>query len=378
VAKSPVKFAQPPAPLGYRMPAEWEPHEATWIAWPHNRSDWPGKFEAIPWIYAEVVRHLARVERVNILVNDEAAESKARQVLVRSQVLPERAIEPGKRAGNIRFWQMPTNRAWTRDYGPIFVRRDSRKRDLPTVAATAWKFNAWAKYDDWHLDAAAGAEIAKRLRVPVWQPELRLNNEQHHHVVLEGGSIEVNGRGTLITTEECLLSEVQQRNPGLARQHLEELFVDYLGIEKVIWLERGIAGDDTHGHIDDIARFVGPRTVVTAYEPDPDDPNHEPLSDNFRWLKKSSDQSGKPLKVVKLPMPQPVYFEGQRLPASYANFYIANKLVLVPIFGDANDRVALDILAELFDDREVVGIYCRDFIWGLGALHCMTQQQPAP
>jgi agmatine deiminase len=213
--------------------------------------------------------------------------------------------------------------------------------------------------------------------VPVWQPELRLNSEHHHRVVLEGGSIEVNGRGTLITTEECLLSEVQQRNPGLARQHLEELFADYLGIEKVIWLERGIVGDDTHGHIDDIARFVGPRTVVTAYEPDPNDPNHEPLSDNFRWLKKSSDQSGKPLKVVKLPMPEPVYFEGQRLPASYANFYIANKLALVPIFGDANDRVALDILAELFDDREVVGVYCRDFIWGLGALHCMTQQQPA-
>ena len=371
------QLAQPPAALGYRMPAEWEPHEATWIAWPHNRSDWPGKFEAIPWIYAEIVRHLERVERVNILVNDEAAESKARQVLVRSHALPERAAEPGKRAGNIRFWQIPTNRGWTRDYGPIFVRRDSRKSNLPAVAATAWKFNAWAKYSDWQLDAPAGAEIAKRLRVPVWQPELRLNNEHHHRVVLEGGSIEVNGRGTLITTEECLLSEVQQRNPGLARQHLEELFADYLGIEKVIWLERGIAGDDTHGHIDDIARFVGPRTVVTAYEPDPDDPNHEPLSDNFRWLKKSSDQAGKPLKVVKLPMPAPVYFEGQRLPASYANFYIANKLVLVPIFGDTNDRIALDTLAELFDDREVVGIYCRDFIWGLGALHCMTQQQPA-
>ena len=197
-------------------------------------------------------------------------------------------------------------------------------------------------------------------------------------VVLEGGSIDVNGRGTLITTEECLLSDVQQRNPGVSREHLEEIFADYLGIEKVIWLERGIAGDDTHGHVDDITRFVGPRTVVTAYEPDPDDANHESLSDNFRWLKKSTDQSGKPLKVVKLPMPKPVYFEGQRLPASYANFYIANKLVLVPVFGDANDRVALNTLAELFPDREVVGIYCRDFIWGLGALHCMTQQQPAP
>jgi agmatine deiminase len=373
---APKQFAQPPAALGYRMPAEWEPHQATWIAWPHNRSDWPGKFEAIPWIYAEIIRHLARVERVDILVDDETTESKARQVLVRSHVLPEKAIEPGKRADNIRFWQIPSDRVWTRDYGPIFVRRESRKGDLPAIAATAWRFNAWAKYSDWKLDAPAGAEIARRLRIPVWQPQVRVDG-QPYRVVLEGGSIDVNGRGTLITTEECLLSEVQQRNPGMSRRHLEELFSDYLGIEKVIWLERGIAGDDTHGHVDDITRFVGPRTVVTAYEPDPDDPNHEPLSDNFRWLKKSSDQSGKSLKVVKLPMPKPVYFEGQRLPASYANFYIANKLVLVPVFGDANDRLALDILAEQFDDREVVGIYCRDFIWGLGALHCMTQQQPA-
>ncbi len=372
----PRKLSQTPAALGYRMPAEWEPHDATWLAWPHNRSDWPGKFEAVPWIYAEIVRHLVRVERVNILVNDEAGEAEARQVLVRSHVLHEKASAPGKPAGNVRFFRIPTNRGWTRDFGPIFLRRDSRQRGLPPLAATAWRFNAWAKYDDWQLDTLAGAAIASGLRVPVWQPELRLKGEPHR-VVLEGGSIDVNGRGTLITTEECLLSDVQQRNRGLSREQLEELFADYLGIEKVIWLERGIAGDDTHGHVDDITRFAGPRTVVTAYEPDEDDPNHEPLRENFRWLKKSSDQSGKPLKVVKLPMPKPVFFEGQRLPASYANFYIANNLVLVPVYGDTNDRVALDVLAELFSDREVVGIYCRDFIWGLGALHCMTQQQPA-
>ena len=374
------------------MPAEWEPHVATWLAWPHNRSDWPGKFEAIPWIYAEIVRQLARVEQVNILVNDEAAEAKAREVLVGSHVLPQGAIEPERRpartnqkhagmghaaARNIRFWQIPTDRGWMRDSGPIFVRRDSRKGSLPAIAATAWRFNGWAKYDDWKLDAPVGAELAKLQRLPVWQPEARLNGEMYR-IVLEGGSIDVNGRGTLITTEECLLSEVQQRNPGLAKQQLEELFADYLGIEKVIWLERGIAGDDTHGHVDDITRFVGPRTVVTAYEPDPEDVNHEPLRENFRWLKKSSDQRGKSLKVIRLPMPSPVHFQGQRLPASYANFYIANKLVLVPIFGDVNDRVALDTLAEVFPDREVVGVYCRDFIWGLGAIHCMTQQQPAP
>src|ERR1700684_2954073 len=315
------------------MPAEWEPHEATWIAWPHNRSDWPGKFEPILWIYAEIVRHLARVEQVNILVDDEAMEAKVRQVLLRSQVISEKASAPGRKAGNIYFFQVPTNRAWTRDYGPIFVRRESRKKEFPAVAATAWRFNAWARYNDWKLDAPIGAEIAKRLGVPAWQPALRVRGEMRR-VVLEGGSIDVNGRGTLITTEECLLSDVQQRNPGLSREHLEEIFAVYLGIEKVIWLERGIAGDDTHGHVDDIARFVGPRTVVTAYEPDPDDPNHEPLGDNFRWLKKSTDQSGKSLKVVKLPMPKPVYFEGQRLPASYANFYVANKVLLVPTFGD--------------------------------------------
>ncbi len=374
--KKPKQTSQIPSALGYRMPAEWEPHEATWIAWPHNRTDWPGKFETVPWIYAEIVRHLARVEQVNILVDDEAAEAKAREVLVRSQVLPEKAAAPGKAAGPVRFLQIPTNRVWTRDYGPIFVRRDSRNKDLPAVAATAWRFNAWAKYNDWKLDAPVSTEIAKRLRLPAWQPEMRIDGEMHH-IVLEGGSIDVNGRGTLITTEECLLSDVQQRNPGVSREHLEELFADYLGIEKVIWLERGIAGDDTHGHVDDITRFVGSRTVVTAYEPDPDDANHEPLSDNFRWLKKSTDQSGKTLKVVKLPMPAPVYFKEQRLPASYANFYIANKLVLVPVFGDPNDRVALNTLAEVFPERAVVGVYCRDFIWGLGALHCMTQQQPA-
>ena len=358
------------------MPAEWEPHEATWIAWPHNETDWPGKFETVAWIYAEIIRHLTRVERVNILVEDEAAEAAARDVLVRSHVLPERAATPGKPAGNVRFLRILTNRVWTRDYGPIFVRRESRKKDFPGVAATVWQFNAWAKYDDWELDAPIGADIAKRLKVPAWQPEVKVDGEPRR-MVLEGGSIDVNGRGTLITTEECLLSDVQQRNPGVSREQIEETFADYLGIEKVIWLERGIAGDDTHGHVDDITRFVGPRTVVTAYEPDPDDPNHEPLSENFRWLKKSTDQAGKPLKVVKLPMPSPVLFEDQRLPASYANFYIANKLVLVPIFGDPNDRAALDTLAEVFPDREVIGVYCRDFVWGLGALHCMTQQQPA-
>ncbi len=374
--KNSNKVSQTPAALGYRMPAEWEPHEATWMAWPHNRCDWPGKFETVPWIYAEIIRHLALVERVNILVEDELAEAEARDVLVRAHVLPAWAAAPGKPAGEVRFFRIPTDRVWTRDSGPIFLRRDSRKRDFPPVAATAWRFNAWAKYDDWKLDATVAPEIARRLRLPVWQPELKVDGEVRR-IVLEGGSIDVNGCGTLIATEECLLSDVQQRNPGVSREQLEAIFADYLGVEKVIWLERGIAGDDTHGHVDDITRFVGPRTVVTAYERDPEDINREPLRDNFRWLKQSTDQSGKSLKIVRLPMPAPVFFEGQRLPASYANFYIANKRVLVPVFGDPNDRVALNTLAEVFFERDIVPIYCRDFIWGLGALHCMTQQQPA-
>jgi agmatine deiminase len=359
------------------MPAEFEPHEATWIAWPHNRSDWPGKFAPIPWVYAEIVRHLARVERVNILVNDAGEETKARQILVAAEVLPKRAEAPGAGGGNVKFWHVPTNRGWMRDSGPIFVRRGDRApRDLPPLAATAWRFNAWAKYNDWKRDAPISSELGRRLGVPTWLPEVEVNGERRR-VVLEGGSIDVNGRGTLLTTEECLLSKIQQRNPGVSREQLEQLFLDYLGVRKVIWLGRGIAGDDTHGHVDDISRFAAPNVVVTAYEPDTSDPNHEPLRENYLQLKKSTDQSGRPLKVVKLPMPTPMFFNGQRLPASYANFYIANRLVLVPVFNDANDRIALNILSEVFPGRTVVGIYCGDFVLGLGTLHCMTQQQPA-
>jgi agmatine deiminase len=366
-----------PASLGYRMPAEWEPHAATWIAWPHNRSDWPGKFEAIPWIYAEIIRHLACVEPVNVLVENEAAEARARALLVRAQVLPQKAAAPGSTAANVKFFPLRTNRVWTRDYAPLFVRRKARSRGrYPAVAATAWRFNAWAKYNDWKLDANVATAIAQQLQTPVWQPTAIVNRKLRR-IVLEGGSIDVNGRGTLISTEECLLSDVQQRNPGMTREQLEQAFADYLGVQKVIWLERGIAGDDTHGHVDDITRFVAPHTVITAFEPDRSDANHEPLRDNFRRLTRTTDQSGERVRVVKLPMPAPVYFEGQRLPASYANFYIANKLVLVPVFSDPNDRVALNTLATLFPGRQIVGIYCRDFIWGLGALHCMTQQQPA-
>ena len=376
MAASTSDSTQRPATLGYRMPAEWEPHAATWIAWPHNRADWPGKFAPIPWVYAEIVRHLARVEHVNILVNDEKAEVAARAVLVTAEVLPKQDIEPGSTSGSVRFWHIPTNRGWLRDTGPSFVKRDSRGGPKRAVlGAVSWRFNAWAKYNDWKRDATVAAEISRITRAAALHPEVVIEGKPRR-IVLEGGSIDVNGRGTLLTTEECLLSDVQVRNPGTSRAQMEEVFADYLGIRKVIWLGRGIAGDDTHGHVDDISRFVAPNVVLTAYEPDTSDVNHEPLRDNFRQLTKSTDQSGKPLRVVQLPLPAPIRFDGQRLPASYANFYIANRLVIVPVFNDANDRVALDIIAGAFPERTVVGIYCGDFILGLGALHCMTQQQP--
>ena len=328
------------------MPAEWEPHEATWIAWPHNREDWPGRFAPIPWVYGEIVRKLSRVERVRILVKNRAMEAQARRVLRRA----------GAKMDAIEFFTCATNRVWTRDYGPIFVRNRRGQ-----VGLTAWRFNAWAKYDDWQHDAAVAAWIGRQLELPAWAPEM----------VLEGGAIDGNGEGLLLATEECLLSPVQPRNPGMTRREIERHLRDYLGIQRVIWLAGGIAGDDTHGHVDDVARFVAPGTVVLAAESDRSDANYAPLRENYAILKAEG------LKIVKLPMPQPLIFSGRRLPASYANFYTANSLVLVPTFNDANDRVALETLASLFPDREVVGIHSTELIWGFGALHCMTQQQPA-
>ena len=339
-----------------RMPAEWEPHAATWIAWPHKESDWPGKLNCIPWIYAEIVRGIALGERCEILVRDAKQQRTAQDVLTRSNV-------PLK---NVCFRTLPTDRVWLRDSGAIFAKRGKE------LVATHWRFNAWAKYPDWKKDQHVPELMAKATR----SPRLLVEHEARR-VVLEGGSIDVNGRGTMLTTEECLLSRVQARNPGLTRKHLEWVFATYLGIEKVIWLERGIVGDDTHGHVDDIARFVGPRRVLAAIERNRRDANCAALAQNLRDLKRATDQSGRRLEVIELPMPAAVVMEGQRLPASYANFYIANAAILAPIFGDPNDRIALDILAQCFPTRAIVPIYSRDFVWGLGAMHCMTQQQPA-
>jgi agmatine deiminase len=346
-----------PAAAGWRMPAEWEPHQATWIAWPTRHDDWHGKFAPIPWVYADIVRHLNRSEAVRVLVDSSKVERQARSVLAKAGVDLDR----------VRFFSIPTDRVWTRDYGPMFLVNGRGE-----LACTDWGFNAWAKYPDWRQDDAVPEQIRSALSIPSWRPEVR-----GQRVVLEGGSIDVNGQGLLLTTEECLLSPVQARNPGVNRQELEQVFADYLGIKKVLWLGRGIQGDDTHGHIDDLARFVGPRTVVTVVEQNRDDPNYEPLQENLGRLKEMTDLDGKPLEVVELPMPAPLFFAGQRLPASYANFYIASDRVLVPTFNDPADRTALGILADLFPGRAVVGIHAVDLVWGLGTLHCLTQQQPA-
>jgi agmatine/peptidylarginine deiminase len=421
------------------MPAEWEPHAATWLAWPHFHGDWPGRFEPIPWVYAEIIRNLAPHERVELIVNHTSAEKQARNLLKRADAFSQ----------NVHFRRWPTNRVWTRDSSCIFVTKSGagaharEKHAVRTEAGLArivrtilekthfnfdpvlregegfqprcanreghdfavepalskrsaskgaaqrrkkagasaleapllalkFRFNAWAKYSNWRHDEKLGTLIAKAARAH----EIRPLSAQTR-VVLEGGSIDVNGHGTVLTTEECLLSKEQERNPQMTRVHYEKLFADYFGAPNVIWLGRGIFGDDTHGHVDDLTRFVSKDTVVTMVEPNSKDVNHAPLRANLRRLQAARDQDGKPLNIVEIPMPQPVVFQGRRLPASYANFYIANGIVLAPVFNRPNDRIALNTLAQLFPKRQIIPIYSGDFIWGFGAMHCMTQQQPS-
>jgi agmatine deiminase len=343
--------------LEWRMPAEWEKHEGTWLGWPHELTDWPGKFAPIPWAFAEMVRLLSEVERVFLLVENADAEKRARAI----------SKKAGAKLDAVEFFRVPTDRGWMRDSGPICV-----KNAAGEVAYNNFVFNGWAKYDNHKKDAAAVKKVNARRKRRLFLPE-----HDGRRVVLEGGSIDVNGKGTLLTTEECLQSKVQERNPGFTKDDYAEVFRKYLGVTNVLWLGKGIAGDDTHGHVDDLTRFVNETTVVTIVEEDRTEANYAALADNLQRLRQMKDQDGKALQVETLPMPKPVYFDGQRLPASYANFYIANGLLIVPTFNDANDRLALNTLAKLFPGREVVGIHCRDLVLGLGTLHCMTQQEIA-
>lgn len=342
-----------PAMLGFAMPAEWERHEATWLGWPHNKHDWPGKFAPVPWVFGEMAKALSPGEKVRILVNDAAHEASARRVLKKCGAVMD----------NIEFFRFPTNRGWTRDLGPVFVKKGKES------AIVNFKFNAWAKYPDWKKDNGIAAKLAKKLNKRIFDAQ---------HFVLEGGAIDVNGCGTLLTTEECLLDgQTQVRNPGMGRAETEAQLRALLGVKNILWLGKGIAGDDTHGHVDDICRFVNPTTVVLCREGNRNDPNYLLLEENRERLRGMRLEDGGRVQAAELPMPAPVIFDGQRLPASYANFYIGNSAVIVPTFNDPNDRIALGILSDFFTDRPVVGIHAVDLVWGLGTLHCLTQQQPA-
>jgi agmatine deiminase len=387
----------------YRLPAEWEPHAATWLAWPKNPADWPGKFHPIGWVFGEIIRKLTPYEKVRLIVDDEAWEARARRVLVKA----------GVDMARVRFYRIPTDRGWCRDMLPAFTVRGtspgarpdatgalastpsasssgaraatsgasspggSQAKPLaerePRARAVRFGFTGWAKYANHTLDAAASGEVARRLKMPCVDME-----HGGRLVVLEGGGIDCNGRGALLTTEECFLDPVTQvRNPGMSAKDYEAAFKAHLGVDQVIWLGKGIAGDDTHGHVDDLCRFVSPGTVVLCREHDPSDENYRPLEENRERLEGARLADGSKLQVIGLPMPEPLYFDGVRLPASYANFYIANGTVLVPTFNDARDRVALGVLAECFPDRAVVGVHAVDLVWGFGTLHCLTHEQPA-
>lgn len=340
----------------YIMPPEWAPHKATWLSWPHKLESWPGKFEPVPFVFAEIAAWLSTSEEVHINVLDDEMAGNARELI---------GADPHAEAvmDRIFFHCIPTNDAWCRDHGPnyVFLHEDERMEKV----IVNWEYNAWGGKCEPYDDDNAVPErvgILQRLRVV------------STGMVLEGGAIDVNGKGLLLTTEACLLNP--NRNPEMSRLEIEGELLKYLGARKVIWLGEGIAGDDTDGHVDDMSRFVNERTVVTAVEDDPEDENYFPLKENYERLKKCTDLEGRPLQIIRLPMPEPVYFEGERLPASYANFYIANSVVLVPIYRSSRDRIALDLLQECFPDRKVVGIDCSDLIWGLGAIHCITHEEP--
>jgi agmatine deiminase len=355
MSNPPTARRRSPASLGFSMPAEWETHEATWLAWPHHPTDWPGKLNTIRWVYTEIVRKIAAGETIRMLVRSKQEAKTAARFLDRA----------GAGSSAVEFIVHPTNRSWTRDSGPLFVRRFTGRR-LET-AIVQFHFNAWAKYSDWQKDRRVPETAAKYLGTRLFDAPF----------ILEGGGIEVNGRGTLITTEECYLHPtIQVRNPGMDRAAFEAGLRDWLGVSNICWLAGGPAGDDTHGHIDDICRFVNARTLVLVKEDNSADVNHRPLAENWERVTDLRLEDGSKPEVVALPMPGPLYFASYRLPASYANFYIANAVVIVPTFNDPNDRIALGILGELFRDRPVVGIHAVDMILGYGSMHCLSQQQP--
>lgn len=359
-----------PREQGFRWPAEWEPLRAVWLAWPHNHEDWPNKFEGIEWVFCELVHWLTQVGQVGLIVPS-GAEAEHADACLRLY---------GVNLDRVERFVAPTNRSWTRDYLPTWLVRPggvssaSGAHAQPALGAVKWLFNGWARYDNHLLDEAAGQRVAERRTRTIWTPHHR--GDASPRFVLEGGAIDTDGEGTILTTSDCLLGTEFPRNPGLGQKEIEKVLSDYLVADKVIFLPAGVAGDDTSGHIDDVGRFVKPGTVVLAREPDASDENHRPLEAAREYLLGERDARGRRLEVIALPMPSARLFDGQRLPASYANFLVANDLVLVPTFNDPKDRQALGILAELYPERKVVGIHCLDLVLGLGSIHCSTHHEP--
>ena len=339
----------------YRMPAEWEEQKSTWVAWPHNEKDWPNKFNLIPLLFAEIISKICRSQKVNILIESKKDKKKIYSLLKKFYA----------KTRNINFKICKTNRVWVRDSFPIFV-----KNRLNQKVLINWGFNAWAKYKNFNYDNKICTKVKSFLNLNSVKP--KINNK---NIILEGGSIDVNGKGLLLTTKECLQSKIQERNPGLKKKEYENIFCKFLGIKKVLWLNRGIIGDDTHGHVDDIARFVSEKKIFIAYEENKNDANYKTLKENFQILKKSNGKNK--LKIIKIPMPDAKYIDGVRVPASYLNFYIANKIVLVPIYNDDKDKKVIKIFKKHFKKRKVIPVDCSLLIWGFGAVHCMTQQEPS-
>jgi agmatine deiminase len=350
-----------PRELGFRMPAEWEPHAATWLAWPHNHEDWPGKFDRIPPVFVQIVRALSEHERIRLIVDSAASEHDVKQLLEAGGVDPTR----------VDFFHARTDRSWTRDFIPLFVQRQSE------VRAVKFRFDGWARYDNHEKDEEAGRKVAEWSGLTAWEPAAD-DAGKRRRVVLEGGAIDVDGEGTLLASEDCLVSGPNGRNPWLGKKGTEQVLSDYLGIDKVVWVGAGVAGDDTAGHVDDFVRFVGPGKVLIAEETRTDDPNYAPLAESRERLEGERDAKGRRLEVLRLPMPAPVMWNKERLPASYSNYYVANGVVLVPVFDDPNDAKALGILGELFPARRITPIRAVDLVLGLGTVHCSTHEEPAP
>jgi len=348
--------------MDFRMPAEWEKQVSTLIAWPHNKDDWPGNFHKIPNVFANIISKISKVQKVDLLIQNKSNKFKIFKLIKKFKGV-------GK---NIKMHIVKTNRVWTRDSGPIYLLNKNKTKKI----ILNWKFNAWAKYNNYIYDNAINTKIIKLKKFNYLNPRYKINNK-FKNIVLEGGAIDVNGQGCLLATRECFLSKTQERNPGLKKKKIENIFRKYLGVKKIIWLNKGIVGDDTHGHIDDIARFVSDYKIFLAYEKNHKDKNFKSLNENYKILNEASNHCGQRIKIIKIPMPKPIFIEGTRVPASYLNFYIANKIVLVPTFNDSNDKIVLKIFKKHFKKRKVIPIDCKELIWGFGAIHCMTQQEPA-